>query len=118
VGMDIKSQLIEILKKENYTFSQLADYLSMSENDLITDLNNKTLDLRVLELISKELRVPLYSFFRSENAKVDTYKKPYYVNKLWTSDDSIKKASKLKNEINLLKHIISLKEEQLKKIPS
>ncbi len=116
--MDIKSQLIEILKKENYTFSQLADYLSMSENDLITDLNNKTLDLRVLELISKELRVPLYSFFRSENAKVDTYKKPYYVNKLWTSDDSIKKASKLKNEINLLKQIISLKEEQLKKIPS
>ena len=116
--MDIKSQLIEILKKENYTFSQLADYLGMSENDLTTDLNNKTLELRVLELISKELRVPLYSFFRSENAKVDTYEKPYYVNKLWTSDDSIKKASELKNEINLLKHIISLKEEQLKKIPS
>jgi transcriptional regulator with XRE-family HTH domain len=116
--MDIKSQLIEILKKENYTFSQLADYLGMTEDNLTADLNNKTLELRVLELISKELRVPLYSFFRSENAKVDTYEKPYYVNKLWTSDDSIKKASELKNEINLLKHIISLKEEQLKKIPS
>ena len=67
--MDIKSQLIGILKKENYTFTQLAEYLGMSEENLTSDLNNKTLELRKLELISKELRVPLYSFFREENER-------------------------------------------------
>lgn len=114
--MDIKSQLIGILKKENYTFTQLAEYLGMSEDDLTADLNNKTLELRRLELISKELRVPLYSFFRSDNGSVDTFEKPYYVNKLWTGDDTVKNAGQLNAEINLLKQIIYLKEEQLKKM--
>lgn len=114
--MDIKSQLIGILKKENYTFTQLAEYLGMSEDDLTADLNNKTLELRRLELISKELRVPLYSFFRTDSSSVDTFEKPYYVNKLWTGDDTVKNAEQLNTEINLLKQIIHLKEEQLKKM--
>ena len=75
--MDVKTQLIEILKKEDYTFNQLAEYLGMSEQELTDALNNKTLELRNLELISKALRVPLYSFFRSENFKIDYKEKPY-----------------------------------------
>ena len=114
--MDIKSQLVEILKKENYTFSELADHLSMSEETLTQELNNKTLELRNLELISKALRVPLYCFFRSEDARIDYNEKPYYINKLWTGDDSKKKAPQLRDEIGLMKQIILLKEEQLKKI--
>ena len=114
--MDIKSQLIGILKKENYTFAQLAEYLGMSEDTLTSDLNNKTLELRNLELISKELRVPLYSFFREENNAFDTFEKPYYINKLWTGDDTVKTSVQLNAEINLLKQIIYLKEEQLKKM--
>lgn len=74
--MDVKSQLIEILKKEDYTFNQLAEYLGMTEVELTDALNNKTLELRNLELISKALRVPLYSFFRSENFKIDYKGKP------------------------------------------
>lgn len=114
--MDIKSQLIGILKKENYTFQQLAEYLGMTEEDLTLELNNKTLELRRLELISKELRVPLYSFFRTDNGPIDTFEKPYYINRLWTGDDTVKNAEQLNAEINLLKQIISLKEEQLKKM--
>lgn len=112
--MDIKSQLVDILKKENYTFSQLAEYLGMSEDNLTSDLNNKTLELRNLELISKELRVPLYSFFREENGAFNSHEKPYYINKLWTGDDTIKTVPQLNSEISLLKQIIYLKEEQLK----
>jgi len=41
--MDIKSQLLDILKKENYTFSELAEHLGTTEEELTTDLNNKTL---------------------------------------------------------------------------
>jgi transcriptional regulator with XRE-family HTH domain len=114
--MDIKSQLVEILKKENYTFEQLAEYLNMNQDELTDALNNKTLELRNLELISKALRVPLYSFFRSPDNSVSYNEKPYYINKLWTGDDTIKNASQLNYEIGLLKEIIMLKEEQLKKI--
>jgi len=114
--MDIKTQLIDILKKENYTFPQLAEYLNMSEEDLSNALNNKTLELRNLELISKALRVPLYSFFRSEDSGVNYNEKPYYINKLWTGDDTMKNAAQLNEEIQLLKAIITLKEEQIRKI--
>ena len=114
--MDIKSQLVEILKKENYSFTQLAEYLNMSEDVLTNALNNKTLELRNLELISKALRVPLYSFFRSPDTEINYGEKPYYINKLWTGDDSIKNAQQLNNEIGLLKEIITLKEDQIKKI--
>lgn len=114
--MEIKLQLIEVLKKENYTFSQLAEYLNMSEQDLTDALNNKTLELRNLELISKALRVPLYSFFRSGDISVNYNEKPYYINKLWTGDDTIKDASQLNDEIGLLKEIIVLKENQIRKI--
>lgn len=114
--MDIKSQIVEILAKENYTFSQLADYLNLSEDELTDALNNKTLELRNLELISKALRVPLYSFFRSGESAINYNEKPFYINKLWTGDDSVKNVAQLEYEIALLKQIIVLKEEQIKKI--
>jgi len=116
--MDIKTQLVTILKKENYTFKQLSEYLNMSEEDLTGALNNKTLELRNLELISKALRVPLYSFFRSPDNEINYHEKPYYINKLWTGDDTVKNANQLNNEIGLLKQIIILKEDQIKKIGS
>ena len=114
--MDVKSQLVEILNKENYTFTQLSEYLNMTEDDLTSALNNKTLELRSLELISKALRVPLYSFFRNPDNEINYNEKPYYINKLWTGDDSIKNELQLQNEIGLLREIIILKEEQIKKI--
>ncbi len=114
--MDIKSKIIEILSKENYTFTQLAEYLHMTEEGLTMELNNKTLELRNLEAISKALRVPLYSFFRADHSKFNFNEKPYYINKLWTGDDDLKTTKELNIEINLLKQIIALKEEQLKKL--
>lgn len=116
--MDIKSQLIDILNKENYTFSQLAEYLQVSEDKLTELLQDKTMELRSLEAISKVLRVPLYSFFRLEGARFDFNAKPFYINKLWTGDDAEKTIHQLEIEINLLKQIISLKEDQLKTLRS
>lgn len=114
--MDIKSKVIEILAKENYTFSQLAEYLHMTDDGLTLELTNKTLELRNLEAISKALRVPLYSFFRAEGLKFDFNEKPFYINKLWTGDDSGKTVYQLTEEIRLLSQIIGLKEEQVKKL--
>jgi hypothetical protein len=86
--MEIKVRLIEILKKENYTFTQLAEYLDMSEEELTNALEQKTLELRSLELISKTLKIPLYSFFREED-DINKNTKPYYINKLWESNKEI-----------------------------
>lgn len=86
--MDIKVRLIEILKKENYTFTQLAEYLDMSEEELTNALEQKTLELRSLELISKTLKIPLYSFFREED-EINKNNKPYYINKLWEGNKEI-----------------------------
>jgi hypothetical protein len=83
--MEIKDRLVEILHKENYTFKQLADFLEMNEEHLTNELNNKTLDLKSFEIISKALRVPLYSFFRNDNTGFNYNEKPYYINKLWSS---------------------------------
>jgi len=86
--MEIKVRLIEILKKENYTFTQLAEYLDMSEEELTNALEQKTLELRSLELISKTLKIPLYSFFRDED-DINKNTKPYYINKLWEGNKEI-----------------------------
>lgn len=114
--MDIKAKVIEILGKENYTYSQLAEYLHMTEDGLTHELTNKTLELRNLEAISKALKVPLYSFFRAEGVKFSLNEKPVYINKLWTGDDEAKSIKELESEINILKQIIALKEERLKKL--
>lgn len=114
--MDVKGEIIKILEKEHYTFSQLAEHLHMTEDALNKELNEKTLQLRNLEVISKTLRVPLYSFFRKGPITFDHKQKPYFINKLWTGDDEQKSASQLTEEINLLRQIILLKEEQLKKL--
>jgi hypothetical protein len=108
----LREKIEEILVKENYTFSQLADYLNLSEEQLEDGLANKTLELRYLEDISKNLKVPLYSFFRDTNQKTNYTEKPYFVNKLW-NDGEEASPQKLMEEIELLKQAIAQKEAEL-----
>lgn len=105
----------EILIKENYTFKQLAEYLNLSEEQLENGLINKTLEIRHLEDISKNLKVPLYSIFREANIKIDYSEKPYYTNKLW-NDGEDSSPQKLAEEIEMLKKALAYKENELKKI--
>lgn len=111
----LREKIEEILIKENYTFKQLADYLNLSEDQLEEGLQNKTLELRYLEDISKNLKVPLYSFFRDHNLKINYDEKPYFVNKLWHESKDVNK-EKLMEEIAALKQALHLKEEELAKI--
>jgi transcriptional regulator with XRE-family HTH domain len=108
----LRDKIEEILVKENYTFSQLADYLNLSEEQLEDGLANKTLELRYLEDISKNLKVPLYSFFRDTNQKANYTEKPYFVNKLWNDGEEVS-PQKLMEEIELLKQAIAQKEAEL-----
>jgi hypothetical protein len=110
----LRRKIEDILVKENYTFAQLADYLNLSEEQLENGLANKTLELRYLEDISKNLKVPLYSFFRDNNIKVNYTEKPYFTNKLWNDNEEVS-PQKLMEEIELLKQAISYKESELAK---
>jgi hypothetical protein len=110
----LRGKIEEILVKENYTFKQLADYLNLSEQQLEDGLANKTLELRYLEDISKNLKVPLYSFFRDNNIKINYNEKPYFINKLW-NDGEESSPQKLMEEIEMLKQAISYKEAELAK---
>ncbi|MCC6182763.1 MAG: hypothetical protein IT237_13120 [Bacteroidia bacterium] len=107
----LKQKIEEILKREKYTFAQLADYLNISEKKLEEGLENKTLELRHLEEISKNLKVPLYSFFRDANSQIDYSERPHFINKLWTNQDS--ETQNLSSEIELLKQVIAQKEAEL-----
>lgn len=111
--MSLKQKIEEILFKENYTFSQLAAYLKLPETELATALDKRTLELRYLEEISKALKVPLYSFFRTADYQIDLTEKPYYTNKLWTEEE--RDPQRLQEEISLLKQALAQKEDALKK---
>lgn len=110
----LREKIEEILIKENYTFKQLADYLNLSEKYLEDSLMNKTLELRHLEDISKNLKVPLYSFFRDNDTKVGSMETPYFTNKLWNNSEDTS-SQKLIEEIEILKQAILLKEAELAK---
>jgi transcriptional regulator with XRE-family HTH domain len=112
--MDLKEKVLEILDKEKYSFKDLAEYVGMTEDALATALETKRLELRTLELISKGLKIPLYSFFRSDQPYYNKDEKPYYINKLW-DDDEQKDHSDLSDEIALLKKMIEEKQAQLNK---
>lgn len=113
--MESLSQKIKaLLLSENYTFKQLADYLSLSEAELENGLENKTLEIRHLEEISKNLKVPLYSIFRDTQVKKDIFEQPFFTNKLWKVEEDLS-PQKLMEEINLLKQVIVYKEAELAK---
>ena len=110
----LKEKIKAILETENYTFRQLADYLNISEEQLEDGLSKKTLELRHLEEISKNLRVPLYSFFRDHDFKMNYSEKPVYTNKLW-NDGEEASPQKIMEEIEMLKQAIAYKEAELTK---
>lgn len=113
--MDLKAKVLEILEKEKRSFKELAEYVSMSEEALNTALETKKLELRTLELISKGLKIPLYSFFRTPGSYGNPNEKPYYVNKLWENGPPLTEPE-LKEEIEFLKQLLAQKEEQLKAV--
>lgn len=112
--MLLKQQIEDILQKESYTFAELAEYLRLDETVLEERLNNRTLELRYLEDISKVLRIPLYSFFRTEEHNLNFAEKPWFVNKLWSYRRKTR-PEKLKEEIWLLKYALADKEAELEK---
>ena len=109
--MNLKGKIVRLLKESNYTYKDLAQHLNLSEAELDHAFETKTVEIRTLELISKELRIPLYSFFRDPEF-IAAYgdKEPYYNVNIW-SDQEVK----LKTDIKDLKKQLDTLKSELKK---
>ena len=109
---EFKEKITEVLKSMNYSFDDLAGHLGMNAEQLNQAIDDKKVELRTLEFISKELRIPLYSFFRGDDfVPVNNLpEEPYYVNKI--NRNTIDKLQ-IEN-ILLKKEIENLKEELIK----
>lgn len=126
IRVNLKKKIIELLAKQSYSYKELAEHLNLSEEQLDHALETKTLEVRTLELISKELRIPLYSFFRDPKqlAEYMEEKEKYYDVNIW-SDQEIKYKSeitklredlqKLSSEVKNKDMLIETLEEQMKK---
>src|ERR1035437_3841453 len=94
--MNLKEKILQVLEIKKFTYADLASHLSISEADLDFAIENNTLEIRTLELISKELRIPLYSFFRENFEGFDFEKEPYYNVNIWSEEEAPKVAPDFK----------------------
>jgi len=87
--INLKAKILQLLELKKFTYADLASYLNISEAALDFSLENNTLEIRTLELISKELRIPLYSFFReSFEEGFDLEKEAYYNVNIWSKEEN------------------------------
>lgn len=123
---NLKERIIAVLAARNLTYKQLTDYLGVSEQQLDHALEQNTIEIRTLEQISKELRIPLYSFFRGPEEAVGTETQPFYNVNIWAPDemqvrvenDNLRaEIDRLRLEIARKELLIQALEEQLKKQP-
>lgn len=115
---EFKEKINEVLKSMNYSFDDLASHLGMNAEQLNQAIDDKKVELRTLEFISKELRIPLYSFFRNdeEGALNNLPEEPFYTNKI--NKNTIEHLQieniVLKKEIEQLKSQLTEYEKKLK----
>ena len=113
--MNLKEKILRVLEAKNYNFADLAKYLNVSEKELDNSVSNNSIEIRTLELISKELRIPLYSFFRDHDYTVDTSKEQYYNVNIWNNEEEMKKEmAAMKEQINTLKMLVAEKDMLIK----
>src|ERR1044072_8767281 len=122
---NLKERIVVVLAARNLTYKQLTEYLGVSEQQLDHALEQNTIEIRTLEQISKELRIPLYSFFRHPDEEVPGQEGQQYYNvNIWAPEETQVRVENdnLRAEIERLRLEIARKElliqgleEQLKK---
>ena len=115
---ELKEKINEVLKSMNYSFEDLASHLGMNAEQLNLAIDDKKVELRTLEFISKELRIPLYSFFdREDFVPINNLpEEPFYINKINrnTIDQLQIENILLKKELEKLKEQLHKCEQKMK----
>ncbi|HTL82366.1 MAG TPA: hypothetical protein VL651_11705 [Bacteroidia bacterium] len=109
---DLKERIVAVLSAKNLTYKQLVDYIGVSEAALDRALAENTIEIRTLELISKELRIPLYSFFRDPDHHPESGEQPYYNVNIWAPEEIQLRTENenLRQEVERLRMEIAKKE--------
>lgn len=81
--INLKEKVLQVLKMNNHTYSELAEHVGLPENELDKQFADNSLEVRTLELISKALRIPLYSLFRDTNYEFKYDEELYYNVDIW-----------------------------------
>ena len=129
-SINLKDKVLSVLKLNNHTYSELVEHIGISEKELDKQFADNSLEVRTLELISKALRIPLYSLFRDTDYELKYDEELYYNVDIWgkegvqlrttlkkdsqgnVSDDELQK---LKEELKEKEKIIHEMENKLKK---
>ncbi|MBI2268769.1 MAG: hypothetical protein HYU69_00250 [Bacteroidetes bacterium] len=71
----LKQQIETTLKENNITLCDFANYIDVSKEQLMGDLEPDTLDIRTLEQICKALKIPMYSWYgeMTDSCATSTY---------------------------------------------
>ena len=81
--INLKEKVLQVLKLNNHTYTELAEHVGLSEKELDKRFADNSLEVRTLELISKALRIPLYSLFRDTNYEFKFNEELYYNVDIW-----------------------------------
>jgi hypothetical protein len=81
--IDLKDKVLAVLKLNNHTYSELSEHVGIPEKELDRQFADNSLEVRTLELISKALRIPLYSLFRDTDYEVNYNEELYYNVDIW-----------------------------------
>ena len=85
-SINLKNKVLTVLKLNNHTYKELAEHIGLSEQVLDKQFENNSLEVRTLELISKALRIPLYSLFRDAGYEFKYDEQLYYNVDIWGKD--------------------------------
>ncbi len=85
-SINLKDKVLEVLKFSGHTFAQLSEHLDIPEIELDQQFATNSLEVRTLELMSKVLRIPLYSLFRDSEHVFSATEEPYYNVDIWGKD--------------------------------
>lgn len=84
--MTIGERILKYLERKEITIKTLATQIEVDAEALEKMLTTNTLEIKTLEKISKELRIPLYSFFTSASfediVRRNKFEIPYYIERL------------------------------------
>jgi transcriptional regulator with XRE-family HTH domain len=109
---------MQVLEAKKHSYADLARYLNITEQDLDRAFEDNSIEIRTLELISKELRIPLYSFFRDHEYGFDHTQEQYYNVNLWGDTDEQNRTiiAGLQLEVSKLKVQLAEKDLLIKKL--
>ncbi len=122
--IDLKEKVLQVLKLKNHSYAELAEHIGLSEKELDKQFADNSLEVRTLELISKALRIPLYSLFRNTNYELKYDEELYYNVDIWGKEGAelrtvLKKdpgRNILEREIEKLKKELKEKEKLLREM--